>query len=196
MKILRFFQNTFWRYDNEKLIYKKDYRIIPISLGMSLVLSFISYFAGAYYSKEYVRYETEISVAEKAHQSFSKEELIKMLKQLNVKHPHIVLAQSIVETGHWKSVVFKENHNLFGMREANARIKTSLGTQLNHAYYDSWRESVYDYAFYQARYLSKLNESEYYAALDATYAEAGGYSNALKKIVERHNLKSYFNEKN
>jgi uncharacterized FlgJ-related protein len=190
--VIMFFQNMFWRYDAENLVYRRDYRIIPFTLVLSIVFSFISYFAGAYWGKEYVQYESEISITERGEE-FSKKELIEMLKRLNVKHPHIVLAQSIVETGNWKSVVFKENHNLFGMKEANSRIKTALGTQLNHAYYNNWKESVYDYAFYQARYLSKLTtEAEYYAALDATYAEANNYSGILKTVVEKHNLKSYF----
>jgi hypothetical protein len=99
----------------------------------------------------------------------------------------------MVETGGWKSLVFKENHNLFGMKEANARIKTCLGTQLNHAYYDNWKESVYDYAFYQSRYMSSLHtDAEYYDALDATYAEADNYSTILKKIVKDKNLKELF----
>jgi len=34
---------------------------------------------------------------------FNKEKLIQMLKELNVKYPHIVLAQSIIETGSWRS---------------------------------------------------------------------------------------------
>jgi len=124
---------------------------------------------------------------------FSQDELVIMLKDLNVKYPHIVLAQSILETGHYSSTVFKVNHNLFGMKEARQRVKTALGTQLGHAYYDNWKESVYDYAFYQCRYMGRLDtEAEYYQALDASYAEAGEYSSKLKQIVERENLKDLF----
>jgi flagellum-specific peptidoglycan hydrolase FlgJ len=116
-----------------------------------------------------------------------------MIKELDVKYPYIVLAQSILETGHWTSIVFKENHNLFGMKMANKRIKTAKGTQLNHAYYNNWQESVYDYAFYQCRYLSKINsEQEYYDALDATYAEAFKYSEKLKEIIKNEKLKEIF----
>ena len=124
---------------------------------------------------------------------FTEEKLIQMLKDLNVKFPHIVLAQAKLETGHFKSKIFNENHNLFGMKEAKVRIHTAKGTQHNHAYYDDWRESVYDYAFYQSTYHSdKKNERQYYRALDKSYAESKNYSGALKTIIEREKLDELF----
>ena len=103
------------------------------------------------------------------------------------------MAQSIVETGHWKSHIFRENHNLFGMKEAKQRVTTAQGTQNNHAYYSTWRESVYDYAFYQSRYLGSINsEADYYAYLDASYAENPNYIAAIKKAIKEHGLKELF----
>jgi flagellum-specific peptidoglycan hydrolase FlgJ len=79
------------------------------------------------------------------------------------------------------------------MKEAVSRITTAEGTQFNHAYYVNWRESVYDYAFYQNRYLTNVRtESEYYAMLSASYAEASNYVEVLKSTVEKQNLKSLF----
>jgi hypothetical protein len=41
--------------------------------------------------------------------------------------------------------------------------------------------------------MSNLNETQYFQALDASYAEAGkAYSIALKNIIKKHNLKSKF----
>jgi hypothetical protein len=80
------------------------------------------------------------------------------------------------------------------MKEANLRVSTSKGTQLNHAYYNHWRESVYDYAFYQCRYLGGINsEAEYYQYLDGSYAEASDYVAVIKKTVEAEGLKDLFN---
>tara|TARA_B110000503_G_scaffold3290_1_gene4339 strand:- start:160 stop:621 length:462 start_codon:yes stop_codon:yes gene_type:complete len=124
---------------------------------------------------------------------FTKEKFVEELKRLNIKQPHIVMAQSIIETGHWNSKVFKENHNLFGMKQANVRINTASGTQNNHAYYETWMESIYDYAFYQCRYLSGLRtEAEYYAYLGASYAEDPNYINVVKGVVEKEHLKDLF----
>ena len=124
---------------------------------------------------------------------FSEEKLIELLKGLNVKYPHIVLAQSKLETGHFKSKIFNENNNLFGMKEAKVRIHTAKGTKNEHAYYENWVESVYDYAFYQSTYHSdKKNERQYYNALDKSYAESKNYSETLQKIIDRENLDEVF----
>jgi len=126
-------------------------------------------------------------------EDFKQEELIQLLKDLNVKYPHIVLAQSMLETGHYKSKIFKENNNLFGMKEAKVRIHTAKGTKNGHAYYDDWKESVYDYAFYQSTYYSDVkSERQYYRKLDRSYAEAKNYIESVEKIVERENLKDLF----
>ena len=99
----------------------------------------------------------------------------------------------MVETGYWGSKIFKENHNLFGMKQANVRINTAVGTQNNHAYYETWMESIYDYAFYQCRYLGGIRtEAEYYAYLGKSYAEDKDYVKVLKSVVEKENLKDLF----
>ena len=124
---------------------------------------------------------------------FSQDNLVKELKRLNVRFPHIVLAQSILETGHWESRIYQENNNLFGMKQARARATTAKGTQLGHAYYDDWKESVTDYALYQAAYLNKLRtEKKYLNYLDKNYAEAKNYDKNLITIIERENLKELF----
>ena len=49
------------------------------------------------------------------------------------------------------------------MKEAYVRVHTARGTQYGHAYYEDWEESVYDYAFYQCRYLGAIRtEDEYF----------------------------------
>ena len=137
--------------------------------------------------------ESELVVLDSSELVFSRDALVKELKRLNVRFPHIVLAQSILETGYWESRIYQENNNLFGMKQARARATTAKGTQLGHAYYDNWKESVTDYALYQAAYLNKLrNENKYLKYLDKNYAEAKNYDNALMTIIERENLKELF----
>lgn len=133
--------------------------------------------------------EEKLVVVNSTEQPFSEESLVDLLKELNVKFPHIVMAQSIVETGHWTSNIFKENHNLFGMKQARVRVNTARGTQYNHAYYDNWRESVYDYAFYQCRYLGSIKtEDDYFQYLSESYAEADDYINTLKEVIQTDSL--------
>lgn len=125
--------------------------------------------------------------------AFSQEKMVQLMTDLNIKYPHIVMAQSIIETGHFESKIFKENNNLFGMKQARTRVNTAKGTQYRHAYYDTWQESVYDYAFYQCRYLGNLyNEQEYLEYLGRSYAEDPNYVNKIKEIIKREDLKSLF----
>jgi hypothetical protein len=79
------------------------------------------------------------------------------------------------------------------MREAKQRITTAQGTENNHAYYASWGESVYDYAFYQCRYLSGINtEEQYFQYLSQSYAENPNYVSILKDMIIKENLKAKF----
>lgn len=138
--------------------------------------------------------EQVIIVNQRINSDFSKDALAEELKRLNVKYPHIVMAQAMIESGHFQSNIFRSNHNLFGMKEARQRVTTARGTNLNHAYYENWKESVIDYAMFQAAYLKDLKtEAEYLLYLDANYAEAQNYDVAVKKMVEREKLKELFN---
>lgn len=184
----------FYKYNRNDLKFERCPKTLITILIVSLVACFISYVVGINRGSTMITpFEKELVILDTKEQPFSQEELVEMLKDLNVRYPHIVLAQSILETGHYSSTIFKTNHNLFGMKEARRRVKTAKGTQLNHAYYENWKESVYDYAFYQCRYMGRIDsEDNYYQALDASYAEAGQYSFKLKQIIERESLRSLF----
>lgn len=192
-----------YTYCNESLSYKKvKIARKPVAIG------FISLLALAYFiltgmisaAKEQgfqeateLPVETELLVLEAEDNQFSQEALVEEIKKLNIRFPHIVLAQSILETGYWESRIYQENHNLFGMKQARARATTANGTQLGHAYYDDWKESVTDYALYQAAYLNKIRkENQYLRYLDKNYAEAKDYDKKLEAIIERENLKELF----
>ena len=187
-----------YTYCSDSLVFKRIKASIYLKIGTIFLImfasaSFIAYEIGLRNSIQNLTSEERITLINEKD-SFSKEKMANMLDDLNVKFPWIPMAQSMIETGQWKSEVFLENNNLFGMREAKSRITTSIGTNLNHAEYNSWRESVYDYAFYQSRYLGNIKtESEYYQYLDASYAEDPGYIKKVQQIVERCNLKKLFN---
>lgn len=138
---------------------------------------------------------TSILVTKSDIPEFSQDNLVELLRQLNVKHPHIVLAQAILETGTFNSDVFRQNHNLFGMKQAKIRVCTAKGTNLGHAYYDNWVESVYDYALYQSSYLRDLkSEDSYFNYLGSNYAEDPNYVKSLKRVIRKNNLKELFED--
>jgi len=141
-------------------------------------------------------HEREVIIADIEDSEFSQEALVDFLEETNIKFPHIVLAQSILETGNYKSEVFMINHNLFGMKQARVRPTTALGTSIGHAYYNNWKESVYDYALYQAAYLKNIkSEDQYFEYLGSNYAEAEHYVRALKRVIRKNKLEELFEEK-
>jgi hypothetical protein len=117
---------------------------------------------------------------------FSPEKLKAYVLELNIRFPYIVYAQAQLETGEFKSKIFKENNNLFGMKVATRRPTTNKGEDNGHAFYDHWKESVVDYAFYSAQYLSHIkSESEYFDYLSQSYAEDAQYVTKLRKIISK-----------
>lgn len=99
--------------------------------------------------------------------------LVEALKYYDVKHPEIVYAQAILETGHFKSRVCKEYNNLFGLYDS----KRGEYYKFNH-----WSESVVGYLNYiQNRYHPS---NDYYIFLkDIGYAEDSMYVHKLKGII-------------
>jgi uncharacterized FlgJ-related protein len=117
---------------------------------------------------------------------FTEEKLKNYLLELNVKFPHIVYAQAVIESGNFTSQIFKNNNNLFGMKQARRRATTNAGTELGHAVYHHWRESVLDYALYQCAFLSNIySEDDYYQYLKENYAESSQYAERVKSIADK-----------
>ncbi len=188
----------FYYYNESDLSYNKV-RVLPIALFV-IIAGILSYMYGYLEGRQdqIVRLtpqEKEIILLNVSDTTseFSQDKMVSLMKELNIKYPHIVMAQSLIETGHFDSKIFHENHNLFGMKQARTRVTTAQGTQYNHAYYENWRESVYDYAFYQCRYLSVLKtEEEYLAYLGRSYAEDPNYLSKIRSLVNKENLRELF----
>ena len=123
----------------------------------------------------------------KLDSTFSQEALVKYVYSLNVRFPHIVLAQAHLESGKFTSGIFVNNNNLFGMRQARLRPTTNKGSRNGFAKYDHWRDSVMDYILYYAVYMHKFKTEEaYYAYLDRSYANNPHYSKLIRKIAESY----------
>ncbi len=142
---------------------------------------------------EYITAEKLLLIEIEEENKFSEENLIEEISKLNFKYPYIVLAQAILETGKYESKIFKENNNLFGMKEARVRLNLAEGTQYGHAYYDNWKESVTDYALWYSTFAYKCkSEKQLYKLLNKQYAEANYYPQALKRIIKENNLVERF----
>ena len=137
------------------------------------------------------KYE-KVCIAE-VQNNFTEEKFINKIKQLNLNYPHIVYAQAMLESGNFTSKIFKENNNMFGMKQARVRINLAKSTQYNHAYFETWEDCLLDFAFHRATYFSKLKtEQDYYNYLGKYYAEDPSYISKLKSMVNKHKLKNKF----
>lgn len=126
---------------------------------------------------------------------FSEESLVSLLANCNVKYPYIVFAQAKLESNNFKSKIFKQNHNMFGMRKAHQRITSAQTEKDTYAYYKDWTDCVYDYCMYQNSVMCSVsNENEYFTKLGAKYAEDPMYVIKLKNIIEKNKLKTLFEE--
>lgn len=124
---------------------------------------------------------------------FSEDSLVTYINRLGIKHPDIVYAQAILETGEFTSPIFRENNNLFGMKYVKdfksryPRPTTAIGSQFGHAVYNNWRLSVDDYQLWQDMFKKTPIESEedYLLLLDRRYAIPGKYVPVLKGIIDK-----------
>jgi hypothetical protein len=169
----------------ENISFKFTTVIVIFIIMLSLIGAIIGYNYG---KKDYVE---NLSIEEKIiilneQDIFTPEKLKEYLLELNIKFPHIVYAQSMLETNNFKSNIFQTNNNLFGMKQAKIRATTNQGTERGHAIYKHWRESVVDYALFQNAYLNKIiTEELYFQYLSENYAEDIKYVDKLKKIISQ-----------
>ena len=99
---------------------------------------------------------------------------------LNIKHPEVVFKQAKIESGNFKSKVFREYNNMFGMKMPYKRPTMAIGkTSSGFAIYDSWKDSVIDYALYQAYSAKNLSEEAYIDHLNDHYAEDSLYNSKI-----------------
>lgn len=101
--------------------------------------------------------------------------LMEALDYYDIKHPHIVYAQAILETGHFRSRVCKEYNNLFGLYDSKKG---------DYYRFKHWSESVVAYMnCIQYKYEP---QTDYYVFLtEIGYAEDSLYIDKLKKIVNK-----------
>lgn len=92
------------------------------------------------------------------------------LKKQNVPHANIVLAQSLLETGGYKSNLCRTHNNIFGLKKGN-----------KYRRYSNYTECIRDY---KKHISSKYKGGSYYTFLNNLgYAEDEAYTQKLKDMV-------------
>lgn len=128
--------------------------------------------------------KVEHIVNEKQPDFFSKspqEGLIEALEYYDVKHPKIVQAQAILETGNFTSERCLVDNNLFGLYDSKSQRYYS---------FDHWISSVEAYiSMVQYKYKGDNDKppNHYYKFLqDIGYAKDSHYINKVKEIVKQN----------
>jgi flagellum-specific peptidoglycan hydrolase FlgJ len=116
-------------------------------------------------------------VNEKQPDFFSKspqEGLIEALEYYKVKHPQIVYAQAVLETGHFKSDLCLNGNNLFGLYNSK-----------KHRYYtfDHWKDCIIAYKE-MIQYKYKDGDDYLNFLKEIGYAEDSEYICKLKKLIK------------
>ena len=101
------------------------------------------------------------------------ENLYAALKRHGIKYPKIVLAQAILETGHFRSTVCNEHNNLFGLRHSKGYYS-----------FDHWEESVIAYKN-KVQYKHRDGEGYYSFLKRIGYASAPDYINKVREIASQ-----------
>jgi len=124
--------------------------------------------------------------------------------------PSITIAQAINESGWGKSLVAKNDNNLFGIKFAGNHepsIKITTGTiptdgdrQGSYTHYESWDDSILDHGYFlknnsiyfDAGVFSAKTPTEQITAIKAAgYAEDPDYVSTTMQIVKDNNLTQY-----
>lgn len=148
--------------------------LISLIVGMLCIIQTLSYL------KKEEPPKININIAnEEQPDFFSKspqEGLMEALEYYGVKHPQIVYAQAILETGYFKSDLCLNGNNLFGLYDSK-----------NHRYYifDHWCDSIVAY-LNCVQYKYKPPNDYYGFLLEIGYAEDAQYIQKLKRIVNRN----------
>jgi flagellum-specific peptidoglycan hydrolase FlgJ len=110
------------------------------------------------------------------------------IKDQGILYPDIVFAQGVLESGHFKSDLFRDNNNLFGMRQPKLRKTTATGKRKGYAVYSNWVESVQDYKLWQDSLPNKYkkNRKTYLRYIESTYCECRYYTSQVNNIIKRY----------
>ena len=153
--------------------------ILAIYCAISLILPFMGNYKPSNVSNDEIPMDT-IIVAEKEEKeteedmlklSPNAENMYKVCVFYGIKFPEIVTSQAVLESGHFRSNIFKTKNNPFGMYNSSKKDWYS---------YEHWVYSVKDY---KNKIEYKYKGGDYYQFLeDMGYAADENYISKLKSV--------------
>jgi hypothetical protein len=183
-----------YKFNKNSLNFEKTskFRLVLRPILITAIITGIFGYTVRQENKDRIPEEQKLIVLQEANR-FSEERLVEEIAGLNFRFPHIVLAQAKLESNNFRSYLFKENNNMFGMKLASSRLTLAKGSEHGYAAYENWTESLMDYALYYSSYLKNVRtEREYYQFLSKFYAEDITYVEKVQNLIIKEQLKSKF----
>lgn len=173
----------------EKIKWYNYYSIITIVLILC-VISFKFGISEGKQEKCYITEDQKVLIIHEHEEQFSPQELKSFLVDHNFKFPNLLFEQFRIESSNFKSPLFKNNHNLNGMKLSNSRVTTRSGEEGGYAYYNNWRDCLIDYALRQAPYIKYIETEEQYLQYlkDSKYAEDPDYIDKIRDATNKSKL--------
>lgn len=162
----------------EKFMKKYVYHVLVLALGYGIGFAYNT--NGLFKSPN-----QKLTVQPSNSNEFSEKALVALMLELKIKYPEVALSQARLETGNFTSAIFKENHNLFGMKMAEVRPTSAIGINRGHALYTNWKESVVDYALFQSFIISRLktvSKDAYRKHIQKYYSETSDYLVRIDRV--------------
>lgn len=131
-----------------------------------------------------------VSILTKGQVPTHKEVYIEIVKS-GILYPEIVYAQSVLESGAFRSKLAKYNKNLFGMRMPKYRETLATGKKRGYATYKSWQASIKDYKLWQDYLFRKgiMTARQFKNYLNLRYSETDKYVAKLNLIIKVNKIK-------
>ncbi len=123
-------------------------------------------------------------------QTFNKDSLSGYMDSVGIKYIPFSIAQSVHETANFRSRLFLEHNNLFGMKLSSYRTSVAIGkTKGGYAIYYSWKDSVLDFFLMQQGIFKAMKKfpqkyPTYYSYIYKNYAKDPNYKQKLQKYIK------------
>jgi uncharacterized FlgJ-related protein len=198
-KILKIMKDVF-RLDQDSMIYKKvraiSLKTFVITL-MSIMILSIVILAFVYdnqakksenlskdinYLTEFIETSNEVECTPDNIRNY----IATHYKNIPPNVIDVIVAQSILESGHFMSPLFCICSNLFGMKVAHHRPQKRVGEYDGYATYLRWRESIDDYILLYMPIIYNCDHNTTHSQyLDAihTHAEDSAYNKKILDII-------------
>lgn len=137
--------------------------------------------------KDMVIYRKTIYVHKYVPPSFSEKKLRRLIVRFGINCPDIVIAQAKLESNHFKSRLFLQQNNIFGMTYPHKRPTVAIRKDRGFSVYRTWEDALLDYKIFQEYYLKGITSNEKYLnrLSELGYCTSKTYTKTINRLIEK-----------